>query len=498
MAGSRLMCAEEDGSIGSTRSRDSRLPPPVWFLFWAIVLVGVLLKWIAVDNTGGIVHPDEHQQYLETAQGIVFGYSVAYWEHERGVRHCLYPGLLAGILYVLEYVVAVRDPVSQAAVIRFLLSVAVLASFALVAYDWMQRRKTAGAFFLLALAAFSPDMIFVSVRTLSETAMMVPLLVGLFFLRRNPLVAGVLFGIMFAVRFQSAVLIAAMVMLAFLEDLRSGESWLRRPSSRLATGLAASMLCLGLVDKLIWDGWFHTPIGYFTANVLEGLAATEGVQPWYRYFQWGLSDLLEASPILLVFLLLGIRRGPQLALAAAVFLAAHSLVPHKQPRFVWPILPLALMLMALGFEQVYQWLGDRTMRLVGVALIVCALLPGVWLRFESIQWNLEPSRGASLVLAKVGRLPDLTGVAIYGAPDVVCGNYFFLRRDVPYIAKGVPDHEVIRSNPDWQQGTINYLITHPKEIHLFEEARPHKVDAAYGWSVYEVNGQEALREAPSS
>jgi hypothetical protein len=457
--------------------------------FWLIVAGGIAGRVVAGTYSLGFVHPDEHQQYLEAAQGFVHGYNVVYWEYERGVRHCLYPGVLAGLICLFD-LLNLRDPVWQAMVLRSFLGVAVFVSIMLVAHDWLRGRSTA-ALCLIAMAAFSPDMVYTNVRTLSGTAMVIPLILGYLFWKRAPFVAGILFGVMFAVRFQSAFLTGAFFALTFLEDWGSKSVWFRGRTFRLAIGLVLALLCMGWIDKITWGAWFHAPVQYFQAQILEGKAASFGVDPWYRYLEWGGFALFEAGPVLLLLLLVGARRDPQLAFVAAAFFVGHSVIGHKEARFLWPMLPILLLLIATGLEVVCEWLRQVQLKRFGLALLVCLLVPGAWARFADIDWTMDPTRANSLALARTGTFPDVTGVAVFGIPDWECGNYFFLRRKVPLVTS--PYVRVIRNHPRWRDGTVNYLVTEPKNIAYFGESRVELLEVVCGWGIYRVNraGREA-------
>ena len=49
-----------------------------------------------------VLHPDEIMQYLEPAHRLVFGNGVTYWEYFYGARSWLVPGLVAGVLWLLD------------------------------------------------------------------------------------------------------------------------------------------------------------------------------------------------------------------------------------------------------------------------------------------------------------------------------------------------------------------------------------------------------------
>jgi hypothetical protein len=471
-------------------------------LFWLVIVAGITLRILAGTQSLGFANPDEHQQYLEAAQGIVHGYCVTYWEYERGIRHYLYPGLLAGAIFLFE-LCGLSDPVLQAIAIRTLLGVFVLLSIVPVAHDWLRRGRLPAALCLITMAAFSPDMIFIGARTLSETAMIVPLMLGLYFFERRPAVAGALFGVMFAIRFQSAILIAGFALVSAFDAWKANAKGAWRSTVKLAAGLAISLLCMGLIDKLTWGAWFQSPVEYFQANILEGIASHFSPGPWHRYLHWIWHGFLQASPLLFALLAVGMAGNRRLAFVVLLFLLVHMLISNKQSRFLWPALPLALVLMAEGFETFYYWLGGQkgtvpfslTRKLgqspnrakcIGVGLLACWLLVGAGIRFAQTDWVLEPMKSNSIALARIGRMPDVTGVAVYGLPDYACGNYFYLRRNVPYLAKDEYQQQAVFGDQRWKDGTINYLLTRPSDVALFEKWRPEEVDRVGEWGIYKL------------
>src|SRR5262249_39720311 len=144
-----------------------------------------------------------------------------------------------------------------------------------------------------------------------------------------------------------------------------------------------------------------------------GVAAKYGIAPWGRYFTWIRQNLVHISPFLLPLVVLGAFRAPHLAFVALFAVVGHSAIAHKEYRFVWPILPLLFLMISLGFETAYAWLGKGWRRQYVMTLGVLSLLAGVAWRCSEIPWNPDPARSGSLALAKVGRWPGVTGVMIY-------------------------------------------------------------------------------------
>lgn len=150
---SRLFDPAVQGSVRSSDAdRSSRL---VAAAFGMIVVTGIVLRLLASVCSEGFVYADEHQQYLEVAQGLVYDYHVGFWEYEKGLRHYLYPGCLAGILYILDFV-GLRDPLCQAMVIRGLLSISIFTALVLIVRDWIRARKVSAAFFIASPGCLQP------------------------------------------------------------------------------------------------------------------------------------------------------------------------------------------------------------------------------------------------------------------------------------------------------------------------------------------------------
>ena len=455
-------------------------------LFGTVLTIGVVLRLVASVLSQGFIYPDEHQEYLEVAQGLVYGPHISWWEYERGIRHYFYPSCLALLLSLLD-LIGVRDPLYQATAIRALLAIGVFGGIALLARDWLRQGRVPGALCLLALAALSPDIIYMSIRTLSETAATIPLVLSIYFCKRDPFLAGLLLGIMFAVRFQLAFFIPGFFMLNLCDDW-SALQWWKGSTWRLAAGLAISLIAAGLMDKVTWGRWFHSPLESFQAQIIEGIAARYGVAPWYQYLDWGAQLLAEAVPVLgFILIALGMLREWRLTFVGLILLIGHSVIDRKDPRFLWPLAPIILLVFAAGFEIAHRWLPGQRGRVILVAGLSCCLAGGSWSRFDHLNWNPEPARSSSLALAKVGRYSDVTGVAVFNVPSAECGNYFYLRRDVPLLVKGIATPADITTHPLWVEGTINYVIAWPKDTAPFAKYGLEEMEIIHGLGIYKVH-----------
>ena len=452
------------------------------FAAGVIIAIGFAIRIYASIHSMGIVHADEHQQYMEQANRISYGYGQTYWEQERGMRNYVYPGALAGCLFALE-ACGLSDPIAQAAAIRFVLS-----SFnyvVLIAVAWRYYRtgnRVAAAAFLVWVSV-SPVMIFLSVRTLSETAVIAPFFLALLFLARRPATAGILFGICIAVRFQTAILIVPVFSLLFGECILSAESDRQKKMGWLLAGFAMAMLAIGGLDRLTLGSWFHSPVEYFRANILENKSADYGVEPWDYYF-----ELIEAVFLTFTFvgtcLLVGSISDWRLAIVSVVFLTVHSAIGHKEDRFLWCLVPMAYLLAANGLQIVCRLLEGRTCCAIVMGLAACGAIWGEFVEFPQLQWNSEPFRSSALALTDIGRRPDVTGVAILGASRSSCGNQFYLRRQIQLAFKD--DYEPARQFLANNQ-SVNYLVAYSELSSDFNEWRPERVGSVAKAFVYRLS-----------
>ena len=122
---------------------------------------------------------------------------------------------------------------------------------------------------------------------------------------------------------------------------------------RAAAGFLAVCLLMLTLDWWGYGRFELTPLNYFREQVLHGRASTFGTSGPLWYFIQGSLTLL--NPLFFVWLALAIRRNWDERFARTVssgvilFFLAHLMTPHKELRFLIPILPLAILLIARDF-----------------------------------------------------------------------------------------------------------------------------------------------------
>jgi phosphatidylinositol glycan class B len=200
------------------------------------------------------------------------------------------------------------------------------------------------------------------------------------------LLGGALFGAAFEVRYALGVMIAGIVAWGVLRRVLDA-----RGLALLGLGFAA-MLCLGaLVDCWGYGVWTLPPINYLNQNLVHGIAAARfGALPWYGYVTLALRNVL--APLLLVLYagtVLAWLRHPGHLLSAATlpFVLVHTLLAHKEMRFLFPVAVLAPSLLALGWTGLTR--APRLSAHAGRALLKAAFALNLCVL---VVWPLVPNR----------------------------------------------------------------------------------------------------------
>jgi hypothetical protein len=141
--------------------------------------------------------------------------------------------------------------------------------------------------------------------------------------------------------------------------------------------------------------------------------------------------------VLLGLTVVGARRFPALAIAAAATVAIHSLLPHKEVRFIYLALAAAPILIGLGATEVLRTLSERhgpRAITVGVPLFLTFTAVMSWFIATGPlggRWSFQ--RGTVHVFLAAHREPNLCGLLVRDIPSWKSGGYTYLNRDVPLM-----------------------------------------------------------------
>ncbi len=326
-----------------------------------LLIVGVVLCFIAAWHTIGYHHPDEHFQIWEFAN-YKLGHIPASdlpWEFPARMRPGLQP-FLAYSLVVTARAVGIDNPFVQVFLMRTLCGVA-----ALFVYwkwlAWLERdlKSPEAARWMRIGLLFFWLMPYLNVRFSSENTSVICFFGGLLLLledlenQKNRfswkiLIAGLLLGLSFFFRYQIAFAGIGLWAWLFFKGRLAIIHWVA-----LASGVFLAFIIGFATDYWLYDAWVCAPYNYFFSNIMEGKAANFGVSPFWWYFtEMPIALLPPLSLVLLCFCVFGVWRKPWHVLSWCVvpFVLAHSLVAHKEVRFLFPMVMPFFFFAVVGWE----------------------------------------------------------------------------------------------------------------------------------------------------
>ena len=390
-------------------------------------------------------HADEIYQTVEQAHHLAFGTGITPWEFEQGARSWLLPVLLAGAMKVGALFDGSTESYLTAA--KFLLALVSLIPV-VCAYLWCRRlgRSMSSAMLAALACGIWYELVFFSVSSLSE-AIAAHLLVLAFYLgdgafrttdsnlhdRRGKSVAfatGSALGLAIAIR--PHLFPAALIVPLFAN---------RKMWTQILLGGAMVGVLAGLVDWAFWGTPFHSYLIYYQVNISNGVADSFGVFPWYSYFEWLVENWSWRLPIIALLTLVGARVKPQLLLAAAAIVLSHSLIGHKEFRFIYPALVMNCVCATIGLAEVTSWVGSRLTgharsrhaRFAVFALAIAGWtsisIAGALDRHFAPYWKVRS--GLIAAYRTLRDNPRTCGVALIGTNVWQTPGYSYLHRDIP-------------------------------------------------------------------
>ncbi|HVP66388.1 MAG TPA: hypothetical protein VMT17_03910 [Anaeromyxobacteraceae bacterium] len=402
------MDAERTAASGGSPGGDEGAPPLLRAIGRAperralafALSASLLLTLAAACSSDSVFQVDEYFQTVEFASYKLGTTPAAElpWEFRARIRPFLQPAFYWALARAAS-VAGVQDPFALLRIFRA--ASGVLAWLALVALlraaaRWFPRPPWRSALSIsLALPYFVP---YLAARTSSENLSTTFLLFGLALLAgteegglpaaasgARALLAGLALGVSFECRYQVGMSVAGVV-LWMLFRRRA------RHAALLAAGLAAAVAAGVAVDAWGYGALEFVPWNYLRVNVFEGKAATFGVLPFFAYPFVFLLLFPPFGALLFVALALFWWRSPRhlLTWVTVPFVVGHSLVGHKEFRFMFPLLaPATLCLLLLWAEPGSAagrlarllrllravWFGRGTWAASAAAALVLCLLP---------------------------------------------------------------------------------------------------------------------------
>jgi len=326
------------------------VPEKQIYLLSAFILL--LTAWFSL----GFNHFDEHCQIVEFA-GYKLGLTAKAslpWEFDCRMRPALQP-FVVYIIYRGFSLAGISDPFFITFITR-LIAAAISFTSALMLYKLFRESfpelKLKYSFLLLSFLLWF--LVYNSVRFSSETLSGRVFIIGFawFFLKKDPgrreyFMTGLLLGISFLLRYQVALMIFGFgAWLLFMKRVRI------RMLLILILGIFLMILLGIILDRWLYGDWVLSAWNYFRQNMILKKAESFGTYPWWYYFEQTFMNAIP--PFSLVYILaviLYIVYFPKDCISWIVvpFLLFHFIEPHKEIRFLFPIIGfLPLMMISSG------------------------------------------------------------------------------------------------------------------------------------------------------
>ena len=472
-------------------SPDPLKNPEMRFGTAAVLAASFLLFMMVRQSTRYMAFPDEIFDYMEQAYRLVHGYGTPTWTFELGIRSWIFPGLLAGAMWVGS-LFGGNEP---------LFAHGVMAASSLIpvwcAIQW-SRWLGIGRLALLAglLTATWVDSVYWSSVTLSE------IFVGNLFClcihqafcfirggdERRLVLLGMGLGLVFVIRFQFALFL---LLLAILVCQLQPRRWLLVIAGGLAVSLLSGLLdwiTLGRPFQSIWlNLWVNGQVPISEYGMVN--------RPFYYLTDLQLSYWSWAALPLLICAAAGLVLFPGLGVLSAGIWIFHSLLSNQQIRFLYPAVILIVIAAAIGLVRLISLYRNRVPGWLSIVLPAAVLL--IWagtslaLALHTPYRQKWVHRAGHLALADYVRAhSEICGLATSEKTAPVFGQSFIgrpmplylnvmpteLAKLAPYVnALALSETETAptgyRATECWQDGYQDILGKHPySRICLYRRA----------------------------
>ncbi len=484
---------------GQTLVQRSAGSGPILILAILAVLGMALRVWFALSDDG-IYWPDEIYQSLEPAHRLAFGYGLMPWGFLEGARQWTFPALIA-VVFKLASAVGLGSPRLYLGAVRILFcAVGIGTAWAVYRLALASGAERLAAAYGSALFSLMGLAIYFAPRAMSETASALPAVAGLALClrcqafpepsreargdpstplryargERTPLrfaspdrrwkiwLGASLLGFSVLIRLHCALFyLGVPIVLLIRGALLDRAQDRRRSALEVLAVLALWAAVLGLVDKLTWGSWFHSAIAYLRFNLVQGRAEGFGTAPLAYYTTALLSSLGPLWILIAGLALLALTAAPGLWFIALLFFVPHWLSPHKELRFLMPLVPVLCALAAVGLQR----LLDLKMRALQWAaplavLVTCAYSLatfrqltfgrlGLYERGPGVRSAFDAGGREDRLLLAAHDAPDLCGLKVLTNDLDYLGGFSYLHRRVPLYGP---------SGPPSSSRHFNYMI----------------------------------------
>lgn len=430
------------------------------------MVISIIARFVFILSSNHLYYPDEIFQTLEPAFAHISGFGIQAWEYEAGIRPLVVPLLLSLPLKVF-HTLSQGNPQVYTLLMKVLLStwsiVIPLAVFQIVKNFYASNRR-AVYYGLLSglLAAVWFELMYVAPRALYET-LSLNLLATAYLIyirgvasRKTTFTKEVLYAL-------SGGLIACALVVRpqLMVVLPIGFYWLLSQNllfkNRLLFGGLLSVVAIGTIEYLQTGLFMNSVLRYLELQLTTPISNIFGVESWLFYP----TALLATSGVVLIPALITLNHKASRLwwLIALTLVAGHSLVAHKELRFVLPVVPVIIILFGQSLDTWHQRL-KRKVKYMPEILTSCAACISLLSLLYMLPWirgfyTVPPLHKDPLLAIANAVYQDASVCGIFDVSRTwpISLSYYLINRQVPLYAKDYPpphfdviSHQLTQSN----------------------------------------------------
>jgi GPI mannosyltransferase 3 len=429
------------------------------------MILGLLLRLLFHSLSHHLYYPDELFQSLEPGYRLLHGYGIVPWDVAYGLRTPFFWTFTTAPIWVL-HALGLNDPAIYIPGVKLWLS---LFSISLIPAAYILTSHVSKSKIDRVIVTFSVavwyELIYFSGRAFSEVTAVnffALALIAAFTIKRASFIAPALITLGVLLRPQYALI--GVLGYLFLYQHRYSKP------RHLVQGTLVGLLPIALTDTLLLGYPFASIINNLRLSFLSGASEIFGTKSQWWYVQ----ALLGAGAGVPVFLVSAIKRPPlkPLVWLIVAIILIHSLLAHKEYRFLYVLIPLILLVAATELHRV---LSNHLPRhaLAGTLTVIASIsllgmfhqLPGQSTAYAQPPLLKDPYYH---LLSIINKDPAACGVLHHSRGWVYAGGYYS-------VGKNIPQYDAPLT---LETHRYNYLITHgeiPNGYSVVTQTSPYTV-----------------------
>ncbi|XP_043934886.1 GPI mannosyltransferase 3 [Protopterus annectens] len=301
--------------------------------------------------------PDEYWQSLEVAHRMVFNYGYLTWEWTEGLRGYSYPLFFATIYKILH--ILKKDTVQLLIWVprlaqSLLSALADVRLYCLV--NTLENAETAKWVYFCQLCSWFTW--YCCTRTLTNSMETILTVFALYYYpfhgthKKSSSKYLMWIALAFIIR---PTAVTVWLPLLFLNFSKESEKINFVIHHCVPVGFKILGISL-IIDRVFFGKWVLVQLNFLQFNVLQNLGTFYGSHAWHWYFTQGFPVILGTHlPFFIHGCFLTPKRYHVLLIAIFWTILIHSLLSHKEFRFIYPVLPLCMVFCGHSLANLKKW-----------------------------------------------------------------------------------------------------------------------------------------------